>query len=42
MGEYIDRYLADYLAAEKPLFLEGLANLDVFALRALKVSPSPA
>ena len=32
-GEYIDRCLADYLAAEKPLFLEGLDNLDVFALR---------
>jgi Gluconate 2-dehydrogenase subunit 3 len=32
-GNYIDRCLADYLAAEKPLFLEGLANLDVFALR---------
>jgi gluconate 2-dehydrogenase gamma chain len=32
-GEYIDRCLADYLAAEKPLFLEGLQNLDVFALR---------
>ena len=32
-GDYIDRCLADYLAAEKPLFLEGLANLDVFALR---------
>jgi gluconate 2-dehydrogenase gamma chain len=33
VGEYIDRCLADYLAAEKPLFLDGLANLDVFALR---------
>jgi gluconate 2-dehydrogenase gamma chain len=33
VGEYIDRCLADYLAAEKPLFLEGLANLEVFALR---------
>ena len=33
VGEYIDRCLADYLALEKPLFLEGLANLDVFALR---------
>ena len=33
MGDYIDRCLADYLAAEKPLFLDGLANLDVFALR---------
>ena len=33
VGDYIDRCLADYLAAEKPLFLEGLANLDVFALR---------
>jgi gluconate 2-dehydrogenase gamma chain len=32
-GEYIDRCLADYLAAEKPLFLDGLDNLDVFALR---------
>ena len=32
-GDYIDRCLADYLAAEKPLFLEGLANLDVFSLR---------
>jgi len=32
-GDYIDRCLADYLAAEKPLFLEGLASLDVFALR---------
>jgi gluconate 2-dehydrogenase gamma chain len=33
VGDYIDRCLADYLAAEKPLFLDGLANLDVFALR---------
>jgi len=33
VGDYIERCLADYLAAEKPLFLEGLANLDVFALR---------
>lgn len=32
-GDYIDRCLADYLAAEKPLFLEGLSSLDVFALR---------
>ena len=32
-GDYIDRCLADYLAAEKPLFLEGLSNLDVFSLR---------
>jgi gluconate 2-dehydrogenase gamma chain len=32
-GDYIDRCLADYLAAEKPLFLDGLANLDVFSLR---------
>lgn len=33
VGDYIDRCLADYLAAERPLFLDGLANLDVFALR---------
>ena len=33
VGDYIDRCLADYLAAEKPLFLDGLASLDVFALR---------
>jgi gluconate 2-dehydrogenase gamma chain len=33
VGDYIERCLADYLAAEKPLFLDGLANLDVFALR---------
>jgi gluconate 2-dehydrogenase gamma chain len=33
VGDYIVRCLADYLAAEKPLFLDGLANLDVFALR---------
>lgn len=32
-GDYIDRCLADYLAAEKPLFLEGLSSLDVFSLR---------
>jgi gluconate 2-dehydrogenase gamma chain len=33
VGDYIDRCLADYLAAEKPLFLDGLASLDVFSLR---------
>jgi gluconate 2-dehydrogenase gamma chain len=33
VGDYIERCLADYLAAEKPLFLDGLANLDVFSLR---------
>jgi hypothetical protein len=33
VGDYIDRCLADYLAAEKPLFLDGLANLDIFSLR---------
>src|ERR1700757_2439007 len=33
VGDYIDRCLSDYLAAEKPLFLDGLANLDVFSLR---------
>jgi gluconate 2-dehydrogenase gamma chain len=33
VADYIDRCLADYLAAEKPLLLDGLANLDVFALR---------
>lgn len=33
VGDYIDRCLADYLAAEKPLFVEGLTNLDVFSLR---------
>ncbi len=33
VGDYIERCLADYLAAEKPLILDGLANLDVFALR---------
>jgi len=33
VGDYIDRCMADYLAPEKPLFLDGLANLDVFALR---------
>jgi gluconate 2-dehydrogenase gamma chain len=29
--EYIDRCLADYLAAEKAAFFEGLASLDAFA-----------
>jgi gluconate 2-dehydrogenase gamma chain len=33
VSDYIDRCLGDYLAAEKPLFLDGLANLDVFSLR---------
>jgi hypothetical protein len=33
VGDYIERCLADYLAAEKPLFLDGLTNLDVFSLR---------
>jgi len=33
VGDYIDGCLADYLAAEKPMFLEGLASLDVFSLR---------
>src|SRR4029077_2719209 len=33
VGDYIDRCLGDCLAAEKPLFLDGLANLDVFSLR---------
>jgi gluconate 2-dehydrogenase gamma chain len=33
VGDYIDRCMAGYNAAEKPLFLEGLASLDVFALR---------
>jgi hypothetical protein len=38
VGDYIDRCLADYLAVEKPLFLDGLANLDVFALRTQAVA----
>jgi len=29
--EYIDRCLADYLAAEKAAFFEGLSSLDAFA-----------
>lgn len=33
VGDYIDRCLADFLAAEKPAFLEGLAGLDLYALR---------
>ncbi|MEO8052825.1 MAG: gluconate 2-dehydrogenase subunit 3 family protein [Acidobacteriota bacterium] len=33
VGDYIDRCMAGYNAAEKPLFVDGLANLDVFALR---------
>jgi hypothetical protein len=31
VGEYIDRSLADYLAAEKTQFLDGLAALDSYA-----------
>jgi gluconate 2-dehydrogenase gamma chain len=31
VGEYIDRSLADYLAAEKMTFLDGLAALDSYA-----------
>ncbi len=38
VGDYIDRCLADYLAAEKPLFLEGLSNLDVYSLRTQKIA----
>ncbi|HEY4365098.1 MAG TPA: gluconate 2-dehydrogenase subunit 3 family protein [Bryobacteraceae bacterium] len=33
VGDYIDRCLAGFNAAEKPQFLEGLSNLDVFSLR---------
>jgi gluconate 2-dehydrogenase gamma chain len=33
VGDYIDRCLADFNASEKPQFLEGLANLDLYALR---------
>jgi len=33
VGDYIDRCMADFLAAEKPAFLEGLTALDVYALR---------
>ena len=33
VGDYIDRCLADFLAAEKPGFLEGLGALDLYALR---------
>jgi len=32
-AEYIDRCLADFLTAEKPIFLEGLAGVNAFALR---------
>jgi gluconate 2-dehydrogenase gamma chain len=38
VGDYIDRCLADYLVAEKPLFLEGLSNLDVYSLRTQKIA----
>ena len=38
VGDYVDRCLADYLAAEKPLFLEGLSNLDVYSLRTQKIA----
>ena len=31
VGEYIDRSLADYLAAEKTTFLDGLTALDSYA-----------
>jgi len=31
VADYIDRCLADYLAAEKPAFFEGLTGLDTFA-----------
>ena len=32
-AEYIDRCLADFLAKEKPMFLDGLAGVNAFALR---------
>ncbi len=32
--DYIDRAMAEYLAAEKPSFLEGLAAVDAFATKA--------
>ncbi len=38
VADYIDRCLADYLAAEKPLFLEGLSNLDVYSLRTQNIA----
>jgi gluconate 2-dehydrogenase gamma chain len=38
VGDYIDRCLADFLAAEKPQFLEGLAGLDLFALRTQRIA----
>src|SRR5579862_1840977 len=31
--DYIDRSLGDYLAAEKPAFLEGLAAVDALSQR---------
>ena len=31
VGEYIDRSLADYLASEKTVFLDGLSALDAYA-----------
>jgi gluconate 2-dehydrogenase gamma chain len=33
VGDYIDQCLAGFNAAEKPVFLEGLASLDLYALR---------
>ena len=33
VGDYIDQCLAGFNAAEKPQFLEGLAGLDLYALR---------
>ena len=32
-AEYIDRCLADFLASERHIFLEGLAGVNAFALR---------
>ena len=39
-ADYIDRCLGDYLAAERPVFFEGLAAVDVFA-RSHKAPLSP-
>ena len=32
-ADYIDRCFADYLAAEKPMFSQGLASVNAFAMR---------